>query len=248
VKLPVQPGTHYVEWPPRKDQVGHGGAVSYDVYFWWRATGDIDELFDELAADDVSSLVPNRCVLAFRQDVLARWPRLVDVVEPGDGSPGEMSFLAVTLPFAWVADLPQIVELAVSHGLSGWDPQADESFGRQPQRSIEPPLSAAASDVFGEWMPARLRGLGVGAKSIARAWSLAGLPAQVSFGEAVGAYILALALRDGVDVDAEQARAAVLAVARDCAYGVPSADVSITIGFTNTDVTGFAGVVAQGHF
>jgi hypothetical protein len=82
---------------------------------------------------------------------------------------------------------------------------------------------------------------------IERAWSIAGLPPQTDFGAAVGALILAQSMRDGVSVDLEQAREAVLAVAEHCAHGVPRRDSFVQIGFTVTDVTGMASAVARGQ-
>lgn len=100
----------------------------------------------------------------------------------------------------------------------------------------------------GTWTEAHLVGLEVSPRWIARAWTEAGLPDQASFGEAVGAYILAMALRDGAEVPGDEARTVVAKIATICAAGPPSGEVMVSIGFTLTEVSGFARVVAAGGY
>jgi len=184
-------------------------------------------------------------VRTFRQTLRAQLPHLSDVIEPDEDSSAQTRYLLLTLPFHWVEHLPHVVELAGAHGLSGWDPQTEEPIGRQQTRTARP--SRPPGDGSAGWTAEHSIGQGLGARSIARAWTLAGLPQQASFGEAVGAFILAMAMRDGVSVNGEEARRAVATVAADCAHGVPLHDVSVRIGYIHTDVTGFARSIEQGR-
>ncbi len=137
--------------------------------------------------------------------------------------------------------------LAQRSGLSGWDPQGSQTLGLASQPSTPaPPI--ATRDVHGTWGAKDLVGLGLGMKSIQRAWDLAALGPAVSFGEAVGCFILGLALRDGAEVDAADARRAVQEVAGYCSNGVPNTQHHVGIDFSITDVTGFAQAVAAGEY
>lgn len=222
--------------------------MSYDVYFWARAEGDVEDVLDALADGDVSVLVPDPAVRAFRRDLLARLPHLADVIEPpaGDGTSGDdLHYLLLTLPFPWVEQLPTVLALAAAHEMSGYDPQSMEPIGQAEPASVpdETPQTPPAA-----WSPARLSGLGVGARQLTRAWALAGLAEEVTFGEAVGGYLLALALHDGAQVDAAEAARFIAEVAAQCGRGVPPTPAYARIGFSMFDVTGYAATVAQGHF
>jgi hypothetical protein len=222
--------------------------MSYDVYFWYQVTDDVDEVLDELANHNVRSAIPHPSVHTFRRALLDQMSHLIDVIEPEEGSPAEASFVILTLPVDWTTQLPQILGLSARHGLSGWDPQTNEPLGQQETRTTRPsPLSVLGHDPA-VWTADRLAGLGIGTRSIARAWSLAELPQQVSFGQAVGVFILAMAMRDGVSVNTEEARKAVDAVTAHCADGIPSSFVTVDIGYTTTDVTGFASAIARGNW
>ena len=221
--------------------------VSYDVYVWHRAVGDVEDVLDALAEDDPTSVVAHPSVSAFREALLASHPRLVDVVEPSPTSGDVSAYVALTLPFSWVGDLPDIEQLAVRHGLTGWDPQADCTFGRPVTASAARSAPAGlpgGSD--GPWTVERLSGGGLSKRWVTKAWSLAGLPDEITFGQAVGAQILAMALRDGADVDSALARESVQLVAGHCAAGPPTDDVYVEIDYCLTEVRGFARSLASG--
>ena len=234
------------------------------MYYWHRAVGEIDDVLDELAEDDASSVVPHASVAAFRRQLLARLPQLADVIGPEDASADTSTYVCLTLPFSWVPLLTRVEQLAADHGLTGWDPQTGEPVGRPPltheraPEAAEAAVSPATSPVTsaavspepppdGGWTAGRLSGLGLGTRAVARAWSLAELPERVGFGHAVGAFVLGMALRDGAAVDRRQAREAVDSVARHCTDGPPTQEVYVHIDFTMIDVTGVAGTVARGR-
>ena len=87
----------------------------------------------------------------------------------------------------------------------------------------------------------------MGKRWVPTAWSLAGLPEVITYGQAVGVYILAMALRDGVDADSALARESVQFVADRCAGGPPSDEVFVEIGYCMTEVRGFAHSLAYGR-
>ena len=222
--------------------------MSYDIYLWHQATAPIDEVFDALAEQHHDMLVPHPSIGAFHRDVLAVLPRLSEVIESDESPSKPASYMIFTLPFGWTTDLPQILDLAARHELKGWDPQTDQPIGQQEPRPTLSTQRLAANRVQDPWTVKDLSGLGIGTKSLTQAWTLAELGEQVTFGEAVGAYILAMATRDGNTVDSNEARQAVAAIAADCAHGIPTQTAYITIGYSITDVTGFAQAVAEGHF
>jgi hypothetical protein len=234
--------------------MGDTAAVSYDVYFWFRAEGNPADVMDALDDGDVTGLTPHRAVNAFRDEVVVRHPQLADVIEPPVRTDSgrmpaaeELHYLVLTLPLSWSELLPSVLELAQAHGLGGYDPQTDEPLG--PATTAEETTSSAspAAAVTDKWTVKRISPhLGIGQRSLSRAWKLAALPPEVSFGQAVGALLLALALRDGVNVSAEDARRFVEQVAADCAHGVPRRPIWASLDFVEIDVTGFATSLARG--
>ncbi|WP_203934670.1 hypothetical protein [Virgisporangium ochraceum] len=107
--------------------------MTYDLYFWPSgAAEDVVELADRLAEEEADVLAPDPRVLAFRADLLRRWPDLADRIEPWHGDlewrlPAGRTDLAeryvlLTLPYGWhgTHDLPV---LAARYGLDCYDPQ-----------------------------------------------------------------------------------------------------------------------------
>lgn len=128
--------------------------MSDDLYVWHRAVGDVDDVLDGLADEDPSGVESHDWVLAFREALLAGFPRLVDVIEPEATSEHANRYVGLTLPFPWVEDLPAIEQLAVRHELTGWDPQAGRVFG-SPAAAPSPrpasPRVPAGPDGPGQW-------------------------------------------------------------------------------------------------
>lgn len=239
----------------------HAEAVSYDVYFWFRAKGHPTDVLDALAESDLGVLVPDPAVRAFRRDLLNRLPQLADVTEPDEGrddvdadepdavDDAPAHYLVLNLPFPWTTLLPVVLELAAVHGVSGYDPQLGEPVGWPTSAPAAAPRARSANPTQGPWARARIGPeLGVSQRWLSRAWALAGLPEKVAFGPAVGVYILALALRDGAQADSTQAELAVNQIAEQCAHGIPTAPAWSSIDCTMTDVTGFARALARGGF
>ncbi|MEU8390329.1 hypothetical protein [Micromonospora sp. NPDC048843] len=86
--------------------------MSYDLYFWPSgAAEDPRQLADRLADESADGLVPNARVLAFRAEVLRRWPDLADMIAPWHddlgwrqpwGHPGLADrFVGMAVPFGW---------------------------------------------------------------------------------------------------------------------------------------------------
>jgi hypothetical protein len=110
--------------------------VSYDLYFWPSGVaGDPRRLAGRLAEEKVGKLVPDQRVLAFRAELLRRWPDLADMIAPWhhDLAPRQPwgrtdladRFVGVTLPYRW-ADISALPALAGAFGLDAYDPQAEQ--------------------------------------------------------------------------------------------------------------------------
>ncbi|MEV4349381.1 hypothetical protein AB0J83_33400 [Actinoplanes sp. NPDC049596] len=110
--------------------------MSYDLYFWPAgAAEDARRLGARLADEKAGGLAPDQRVLAFRADLLRRWPELADMIHPwhddlGWRKPGGRTDLAdryvvVTLPYNWAATsaLPAVAGM---YGLDTYDPQAEQ--------------------------------------------------------------------------------------------------------------------------
>jgi hypothetical protein len=70
-------------------------------------------------------------VLRFRQELLSRWPDLKDVLEPSefdsDESPkGAQRYVLLTLAVRQLECVPEVIDLARSHGLVGYSGVAGE--------------------------------------------------------------------------------------------------------------------------
>jgi hypothetical protein len=126
--------------------------VSYDLYFW--PTGVAVEpgpLADELAEEEADGLAADERVLAFRAELLRRWPELADMIapwhhdldwrQPWGRTDLADRFVTLTLPFRWT-DTAVLPVLAHAHGLDCYDPQAEELLRGQPE-SGDGPQSAA---------------------------------------------------------------------------------------------------------
>jgi hypothetical protein len=109
--------------------------VSYDLYFW--PTGVAAEpgpLADRLADEDADGLAADERVLAFRAELLRRWPELADMIAPWHHDldwrqpwgPTDLAdrYVALTLPFGWrgTGELPALAHV---HGLDCYDPQGE---------------------------------------------------------------------------------------------------------------------------
>lgn len=102
--------------------------MSYDIYFWFRAYAEPDDVTAALAEEDGNLIEPAPAVSAFREDLLTRFPRCRDYIEPA-GLPELVShYVALTLPFDNAGDIPVVVELARRHGLCAYDPQTEEMY------------------------------------------------------------------------------------------------------------------------
>jgi hypothetical protein len=110
--------------------------VGYDLYFWPSgAAKNPRRLSDRLADEKADSLAPDRRVLAFRAELLRRWPDLADMIAPWHHDLGWRQpwgrtdladrFVGVTLPFGWegAGALPV---LAGAYGLDSYDPQSEQ--------------------------------------------------------------------------------------------------------------------------
>jgi hypothetical protein len=225
--------------------VVHHVRVSYDVYVWGRYEGDVHKLLDALSEEDAGLLDADPAVGRFRRALLAALPELADVIEPRGGARGhEARYVALTLPFGWTDKLPVVLDLVAAHGLDGWDPQLDEPLmSPASQRGM-----SRRPQIDGPWSRDDLRNLGVSDRFVARAWELASLPTTATFGQAVGAYMVATALRDGASLSPSAALAVIADVASRCARGVPQEDAMIRVADGYWTSLGCARAVADGRY
>jgi hypothetical protein len=135
--------------------------VSYDLYFWPSgAAGNPRLLADRLADEKADGLVPDERVLAFRAELLRRWPDLADMTAPWHHDLGQRQpwgrtdladrFVGVTLPYGWQGTSALPV-LAGAFGLDSYDPQSEQLV---PPRSL-PQSRGVLDDVahVGGWVP-----------------------------------------------------------------------------------------------
>lgn len=119
--------------------------VSYDLYFWPPgAAQDPHRLIDRLADEMVDGLDPDERVLAFRAELLRRWPDLADMIFPWHQDLGWRQpwgridvadrFVGVNLPYGWEGT-SALSALAGAYGLDSYDPQSEQmvSPGSLPQ-------------------------------------------------------------------------------------------------------------------
>ncbi|WP_433392971.1 hypothetical protein [Micromonospora sp. KLBMP9576] len=110
--------------------------MSYDLYFWPSgAAGNPRRLADRLAGEKPDDLVPDKRVLAFRAELLHRWPDLADMIAPWHHDLGWRQpwgrtdvadrFVGVTLPYGW-EDTSALAVLAGAYGLDSYDPQSEQ--------------------------------------------------------------------------------------------------------------------------
>jgi len=96
--------------------------VSFDLYFWPSgATGRPRRLANRLADGNTQGLAPDPRVVAFRAELLRRWPELDGRVAPWDEELADR-YVALHLAFGWpgISALPV---LARAHQLDCYDPQ-----------------------------------------------------------------------------------------------------------------------------
>ncbi|SNT55212.1 hypothetical protein SAMN05421812_109188 [Asanoa hainanensis] len=94
--------------------------MSFDLYFWPAgATKRPQQLADRLAEENTRGLVPDARVLAFRAELLRRWPELDGRIEPEHE---EARYVVLTLAFGWPA-ISALPVLARAHQLDCYDPQ-----------------------------------------------------------------------------------------------------------------------------
>ncbi|MGW0506090.1 hypothetical protein [Micromonospora sp. NPDC003241] len=110
--------------------------MSYDLYFWPSgAAEDPGRLADRLADETANGLVSDERVLAFRAELLRRWPDLADMIFPWHHDLdwrqpwGRIDladrFVGVNLPYGWEGTtvLPSLASL---YGLDSYDPQSGQ--------------------------------------------------------------------------------------------------------------------------
>jgi hypothetical protein len=105
--------------------------VSSDFAFWKRSAGDPEEVFDNLAEGDTRDLVVSPDVLRFREELLARWPDVDDVLEPSrfdlEEEPDDAGkYVLLTLSVRQLEYLPEILDMAKKNGLVGFSGVAGE--------------------------------------------------------------------------------------------------------------------------
>src|ERR1043165_2795523 len=122
--------------------------VSYDLYLWADADGDVDDVLDALANDDPTPLQRDPRVGAFVGALVGRWPDLADVLETGPDGGGALAYALVTLPFGWGDRAAAMGERAGPPGRRGWAPQRDEPLGGGRDRA---PTADGRPGVDGRW-------------------------------------------------------------------------------------------------
>ncbi|MEV6816309.1 hypothetical protein [Micromonospora sp. NPDC051296] len=105
--------------------------MSSDFGFWKRGLGDPGEIFDGLAEGDTANLAPSPDVLRFREELLARWPDMVHVLEPSDDDVAEnpedaSKYVLLTLSVRQLDQLSEVLSMAERNGLVGFSGVADE--------------------------------------------------------------------------------------------------------------------------
>ncbi|MFI1445046.1 hypothetical protein [Streptomyces fructofermentans] len=112
--------------------------MSIDVCFWWQGKPSLspEELYKE-AADGVSeNFEPSSLVIDFRERLAIQWPGIEDSLEPLAYDPDldeqeDLSrFILVTLSSGRAEVLPEIIEMARTFRLTGYDPQSEQGIAR----------------------------------------------------------------------------------------------------------------------
>lgn len=105
--------------------------MSVDLCFWESGDGDIEDLYEDAAEGIDHTFVSSKRVIEFRKEFLRRWPDLADSVEPSEfdhdlGMPSDLSrYIIVTMHASKGDYIPAMIELALTYGLTGYDPQAE---------------------------------------------------------------------------------------------------------------------------
>ncbi|MEV4538532.1 hypothetical protein AB0J82_32610 [Asanoa sp. NPDC049518] len=110
--------------------------MSFDLYFWPSgATKRPRLLAGRLADEDTRGLVPEERVLAFRADLLRRWPELADMISPWHDDLGWRQpwgrtdiadrYVGLNLPYGWAA-VSALPLLARAYQLDCYDPQVGQ--------------------------------------------------------------------------------------------------------------------------
>ncbi|GAA4604324.1 hypothetical protein BJY16_004956 [Actinoplanes octamycinicus] len=107
--------------------------MSSDFAFWKTAVPVPEDTYDSLAEGLSSGLQPHPDVVAFRGELLKRWPDLVDVLEPIeqdviDDPDDGAKYVLLTLPLRMLGRLEGIFELAEKYQLRGFSGVAGEAF------------------------------------------------------------------------------------------------------------------------
>lgn len=108
--------------------------VSVDISFWKSGSGSASELYEDATDGEPRRFAGSEDVVNFRADLLNRWPDLRDSVEPLEYNPDleeqeDLSrFIVITMPASKADRLEDIVDLARSHDLKGFDPQIDAAI------------------------------------------------------------------------------------------------------------------------
>lgn len=123
--------------------------MSYDLYFWpsGAAPRRPHRLANRLADERPGELVPDPRVLAFRAELLRRWPDLADQLSPWHDDLGGRQpwgrtdladrFAVLTLRWSW-PDTELLPVLATLHGLDCYDPQTEELRRPDPAAPRDP--------------------------------------------------------------------------------------------------------------
>ena len=103
--------------------------VSVDLCFRASGDGDAGELYEDAADGIDHTFAASARVLEFRTELLRRRPDLADKVEPLESgpdpdAPSDLSrFVLITLHASQDERIQEIVGLALTCGLTGYDPQ-----------------------------------------------------------------------------------------------------------------------------
>ncbi|MDT0380883.1 hypothetical protein RM572_19195 [Streptomyces sp. DSM 42041] len=105
--------------------------MSSDFGFWKRSSGNPEEVFDSLDEGVTGDLVVSPDVLRFREELLARWSDVDDVLEPSrfdlEEEPDDAGkYVLLTLSVRQLDYLPEILDMAKRNGLVGFSGVAGE--------------------------------------------------------------------------------------------------------------------------
>lgn len=106
--------------------------MSFDLCFWASGTGTPEEIYNDACEGDDHRFAASENVLQFRSELLDHWISFRDFIEPLEYDPdtGEQPnldrYVLITIPMSLIGDLSEIVKLARRHGLTIYDPQAEQ--------------------------------------------------------------------------------------------------------------------------